>query len=716
MGSAEKDPHDDIAPQQLVQTGLESIAKHYVQPIHCVEETPPYFDRILGRPLVVASFVNFWIQRLKVRLEASETLHERIASWIVQGYASDVRPALMTKPSILGVPVLQQFEILLAEWLHVTQGDGSSPSPSSTSIVADEQKSSVKMVCAVIELIASDITLLTASKKEQYSDYIRANIVLPTLLRIAGHCIIILSMSRCQDKLIFQDEEVKRILVRLVLSLLHFQNFRLDPSLIAESLIFNNSDITSNIYPFLESVCSYCPLPAEVMDNVDTKHFKQHLSAASYNWETVELKVSASWNDPITGVAKRAARYVWYNLGNLVERFYNLEAQEELDRMSDIVVGGICSGDVCLFARAIRAHFFGRDMHDIDNKESRKLSTQIVLGRTVVVEKPLYEKEKPYEEIDSRVHSVLNSLSLLRDLRCGTGDSQLTRQVLEDLLPVCYALIDSPNKVHTALGCASLIHLMDITAGNVCLTHDYVWSEFADGTLSVLNLAFKTCRDGPLILLIGQAQARLFQFAKHCSRERRQASRQWLSSLYDNVHRPSTESLCWELLVGGIIPLLWQHAKVENADAMEFGRLGLSAFLPLIARDRDLIDSKTKIAALVALINLMMGAYPILKFHGGKIMVSLLVAACEYASETEAERTNNEIVVLLAKHAAAVALVLCESNGHASQSLENLLLGEKSYEDRLIMTVHDIQARSIILKERETTETLGRSAALVCDT
>jgi hypothetical protein len=113
------------------------------------------------------------------------------------------------------------------------------------------------------------------------------------------------------------------------------------------------------------------------------------------------------------------------------------------------------------------------------------------------------------------------------------------------------------------------------------------------------------------------------RFLKDASKRRRQTTRQWISLLHQSSIRPSSETICWELLVGGIIALLHQHSELDNADVVEICRPGLSALLPALSMG-EFVDTKTQVAALVALINLMMGANTGMPRHGGKIMSHLL--------------------------------------------------------------------------------------------
>ena len=370
-------------------------------------------------------------------------------------------------------------------------------------------------------------------------------------------------------------------------------------------------------------------------------------------------------------------------------------------------IQSVCSKFVCasLLARAVRSHFFGRDSHSLlvvqqDNQSTKQ--TQLVLGRTVTTENRSIQEKKAYEEWPSRLQSSLAWISLLdqqdfEDLPVRTKISE----ILDELLPICYALIDNYNRTHAALGVSCLIHLMDITTqhksgerSEAMVANASVWTSFADAIISVLSLAFTTTNEGSVLFLIGQAQCRLFTISGEHQKERRIASHNWLSKLQQDVHRTCSRVRLWELLAGGIIPLLNQHAQLENADGMEFGRLGLSVLLPLISGESIEVDSKTRFASLVAFVNLLMSCHPIMPRHGGKIMSSLLAGICDAPTSSDGEKATLSMM----KHTAAVALVFCgESSSRAAQILDDVVSDKAKYEERLVRAVLDIRKRSTVL-------------------
>ena len=636
-----------MGDEQSVYASLDAIAQHYNQPVHVVEERPPYFDSLLGHPPQIPPVIQLWIDRL--------ILHEPedIVQWI-HGYVTMVRSILIqSQPSTGSVAVLQYFELIFSQWLDHCRKSQEKPFVKLTDL---------PILSRTLEVLASDITLLTAPDEIKLSLYQRSNIVLPTLLRLIYHILgILLDYEAVQHD--------QNALLRCFVSLLAFDPCRIDPPFVAASLLHPKK---------LQAVCSYPP-PNQDADDVD----ETFLSLESVDWTSVTLD-GTLWNDPVVGVASRAAVAVWNRLSVLcvdeetlsvvVEDDSKIEAPykgETRRKTQSRVLHSTLLG-VERVSEAMRAHFFGRDM--VLWESEQRVSTRVMLGRTVETTEPVV-KEKPYKLVPSRIHVFASFISLLAQ-----QDNDSTREVLAQVLPVCFELIDASSVRHMAIGATCLIHLLEtIGVGNS------IWDEFVGNALSVLNMAFKTNREGPILLLVGRSQCLLFEAMGEGNKERRQATLQWLTALNQTAHRSVSEMICWELLIAGVVPLLQQHANLPNADAMELGRFGLSTLLPLVAG--DFVDLKTQKAALVALINLMMGAYPIIPHHGGKIMSTLLATAARASSNEVGDMSDIYDIVV---HTAAVAMALCGTN----KVIENIISASDSFQSRLVQAAREVRERA----------------------
>ena len=633
---------------------LEQLVKHYSQSVHEVEELPPYFDSLLGYPPKVPPVVKFLLNRL------TKESCDKIIDWL-EGYQTAIRPQLL-KTSVGCVPVLQNYELVLSQWLsHITNYNEEVP-----------PTINIEVIYRTIEMISSDLTLVTSSSRISFPPYVRTNIVLPCLLRILHQILIVVSISEAKTEF----PKGPSCLIRCIVSLLAFDKVRIDPTDVAPSLVHADDNL-------LMTACSCPPINPEKKHNISS-----FLSLESVDWASVTLD-STSWNDPVTGIVLRAVHVVWKMISCLIlpREGDGTVDESPRNRFLDNKLEGIQRGVLGFLGmprmtRAVRSHFFGNDMLLMDTE--KRISTQVIMGRRVTKEQPILD-EKSYKSIPSRTNVVLNFVRHL-----GKEDGDVTRDILIDIFPPCFELIDASSPILIALGGSTLVHLLD----NLDQTDD-CWNGFAENALTVLDGAFTSHREGPVLVVTGQAQTRLLRILRNGEKRRREVTRHWLSLLRLSSSRPTSQMICWEIMVGGVIPLLYQHAELPNADATEMGRLGLAALLPLTTG--EFVESKTQAASLVALINLMAGAHPIMPHHGGKIMSHLLVAAAGPTDDQNVERVG---IREFAIHAAAVALAICGPS-FAGEVVQDIIRNKDSYQDTLVQIVtrvHDL-SRDLIAKD-----------------
>jgi hypothetical protein len=360
--------------------------------------------------------------------------------------------------------------------------------------------------------------------------------------------------------------------------------------------------------------------------------------------------------------------------------------------------------DAEALAKAVRAHFFGRDMvADPAAEMVARHQTRLHLGKTVRYVPDPDVTQKPHLQVPSRVVAVLHWMSML-------SPEQFTEPVWVELLPILYELLSGASYVLNGWGAVVVYRLVPLHDG----TNDtFLASEQSETSirnlLLMLHTIAKTCREGPVLAVAGTAYCRLLRLlskrhASEASQQRRVATQHWLTVLYQNETRASTHpSLILGLLTGAAQLL---HDQVEcnganAADGLEVGRLGLSALLPLLVHDDAFLGLETgqntsacnntsdgmRLAALVALNNLMIAAYPIVPRHTGKILSHLLRTCAELQQSSEAgndangvgDRTGKALRVdegkrlqHVALHVASTALVLCGEKGNVFlQRLEN---------------------------------------------
>jgi hypothetical protein len=449
------------------------------------------------------------------------------------------------------------------------------------------------------------------------------------------------------------------------------------------------------------------------------------------DWTAVELDGTA-WDDPSVGVATRIANSLWQQLavhqqcistGTGTSKKMDDNTPNECLDVAATKRAVLISLGIESMAKDVRAHFFGRDMlEDATALASKKSATRLHLGRTVSYSPPSNDPlNRPYQEIPSRVHVALQFISLL-DIHTTT----VNLSILDDLLPICYELLMASTDEIRALGAAALLHLLKCTA-----TPTDLWSQTVDSLLPPLDHSCKTCRLGPAVAVIGLAQTQLFvsfqapvltrqnHLAPFFARDRRrQATQHWLLVLHQNSVKMG-DPLQWGLLVGAILPLLADHIAAENADALELGRLGLTALLPLLQTEpalsslwnsdddngnddddqKQLLTSRVRheipLLALVALSQLLVAAHPIMPRHGGKIASALLACMGHHHLQQQQEasavppKTDTDtscshqpkltLTAAVAQDGAALALVVC--GARARVVLEQVLDSKKDRRD-----------------------------------
>jgi hypothetical protein len=124
---------------------------------------------------------------------------------------------------------------------------------------------------------------------------------------------------------------------------------------------------------------------------------------------------------------------------------------------------------------------------------------------------------------------------------------------------------------------------------------------------------------------------------------------------------------------------------------MEMGRKGLRALLSMLRWDIGVSAKKLQVASLVALINLMMAAYPIMPHHGGKIMSELL--ACwghanrileDRLVHNDQEKELCEMCKAITVQVSGLALVLC---GARAEEVLRVVEEDGGYEESLVHLV-----------------------------
>jgi hypothetical protein len=728
--------------QDLVLTVVQALVEHYRQKIHVVPEEPPYFDPdISAHAPTIPVVIQHWLGRL----EESNHSYESLMDGLLASYPTCIRPALFQSNKARidqsGVAVLVHYELLLSQFStgkeqqHPQERQSSSDRSTSTTVNASRSQTLQRLAC--------DVTLVTACLAPEdtkggaglLSQYVISNVILPTLLRLQS-----LSLNHAVASVASKDVVIgSDVMRRCAVSLLAFGVPRLGPR-----------EVDAAISDELSHVSRYLVLKDDSNNELDS------IRLQGMDWKAVELD-GTSWDDPTVGVATRIANSLWQQLAIHQQSTSTETRKMDTDTPSDCLLNVAATKKAVLtslgiesMAKDVRAHFFGRDMPTETALANKKLATRLHLGRTVSYSPPSDDNPltRPFQEISSRVHVALQFISLL-DIHTTT----VNLPILDELLPICYELLMASTDDIRALGAAALLHLLKCTA-----TPTHLWSQTVDSLLPPLDHACKTCRLAPAVAVIGLAQTQLFrqlttsssststkkqnQLAPFFARDRRrQATQHWLLVLHQNSVQMS-DPLQWGLLVGAVLPLLADHIATESADAMELGRLGLGALLPLLQTEPALSsfgnsdddnnnhdDQKRQLTsrvrheipllALVALSQLLVAAHPVMPRHGGKIASALL--ACmghhhdlQQQQEVSAARTSDKQkdadtadttstdtetscrhqpkltqTAAVAQHVAALALVVCGARARAV--LEQVLDSKKEYDEEFVRLIDQVQ-------------------------
>ena len=364
---------------------------------------------------------------------------------------------------------------------------------------------------------------------------------------------------------------------------------------------------------------------------------------------------------------------------------------------------------VIQLAKAARAHFFGRDLYiaapDHERAElghqrrilyqslhvmviprPRPLQTRLHLGRTVTEERAPYEK--PYQEIPSRINVACSFIALL-------PEHLVNADILNELWPVVYELLGANQDTLIALGASCMCKLWKCWKGG-----EYSVQQQVGSNLHLLvTSAIKTCRDSHILALVGLAEQVLLEWfdkqgEPQPSHIRLRSLQNWLTIVEKNhTQRLATT---WGCLVGGVLPSLSILTKNKNK-AMELGRLGLMAFLPLVQMENMSQDDRfsspftneVQWLSILALFSLLHVASEMVPRHGAKIMSALLVCM---AGDGPA---NDQRVQFWGEIAAIDALEAC--GPRAKRMLDDVLrmceTGE--YEESLCEAALRVQSKGI---------------------
>lgn len=796
--SSSSKPSPSSCAEEVATSALTAIVQHYSDPVHKVEVVLPDAERPAVPPVL-----QHWLDRVKNVSDNGDA----IVSFLAKGYVEQIRPALFegetSTLSRQGIPVLQHYEIFLSRVLENNQRrKRSKTDQENITTIHQETKNgfeSDNQPFFSLEAMASDVSFLTKlasrlheEEQEKYPQEISHSMVtgfvLPIMMRLVTDHLKILERMYTHR----QDDDKSSLqssLIKVAVALLAFGKSKLDPRdmipYATKTMACLQEDET-----FL-----YIPILRPTHHAMAKDDEPRYLDLGLYNvteesfWKELILDGSV-WDRTESAALSKLVETCWLQLnitmGLLVSQSNselkktqkpavlvtidsNDGSNEEKSRVSHGNDNGIHSDHKTLqgliksclstlsrddpetVAKAIRAHFFGRDQISASSDGKLQVSAytrktkRLHLGWEVEVEEedPVNAMQRSFLDNPSRDYVAMQYILKVQrcDLLRARNPIDGTNAILEELLPILYELLSASASAHIAAGAVALIHLLSLTihaneteeSTNESLDKlscDFeIFARYMGSLLPVLDLACQTCRKGAPFFFLARAQSLLCLLAStsqnnSLTKHRRKISRKFIFILDRNNHKVSDpDGLIWSLLMGGILPLLYQHGTLEetihNVDGMELGRVGLAALLPILRYssgytiETDGSDSEDNVVNLYAdgkasrkllgpsvatLVHLLHVAYPIMPRHGGKIMSELLALLGNLQRQKlpKADLPLFEFV----KDAAGMALIIC--GDRASEVLDMITTNDgKDFEPGLVEMVAVIRSRAEIWKESQ---------------
>eukprot|EP00934_Nitzschia_sp_Nitz4_P000736 Nitzschia sp. Nitz4//scaffold4_size323378//225114//227129//NITZ4_000688-RA/size323378-processed-gene-0.215-mRNA-1//-1//CDS//3329553483//736//frame0 len=644
---------------------LIELVTHYNQPIHVVEVAQSNSTNDAA-PAVSNGIAKYWVDRLR------DLPKSNVCEWLL-GYEKEIQPILLRyEPG--AAAVLKGYDLVLRGWLDEEE--------SNRVAIAEFERSDLPKLSSVVTALARDLFLMldTAHLPESgYAPDIRSRSIIPSLLRILNQTLklaIDVAHHTSQQLLLNSDD-----LMTCAICLLSLKELKFGPRLVAPMLC-HRAESASCEETKEEIACSSIP-PDSAFEDM----YHRVILEDSESWEELEIDGFPKLDKAGEADIFRESSQVWQQLSILSTRFGSnntsdqrksvamdvpLVNQEEKASPSTV----INTLGVPQVARALRV--FVLSPHLAHGQET-VVEDLVIMGRRV--RRPqLAPSDGTNKMASSRILATLN---FVRSIDFVTSVD--TQETLRELVPVCLQLLDSLSKSHAALGVSVLFQLLEMIKG------PRAWDEYEDELFSKLDSTFTVHREGPIVLLIGRTQFKLLSRQKESSKRIRQLCQRWLARLHDVSQGAVVKNSRRLILQAGVVPFLHQLSCLPNAQGIEIGRLGLTTLLPLVLFME--VEDKTRFAAMIALINLMHAAFPMMHHHGGKMMCHFL-GAFDVTRSTDCTK-DEKCLRDVALHCAALCLVICGERAQAI--LDEVKSEEGKYQAAFVQHVLCIQVRAQVL-------------------
>jgi hypothetical protein len=391
---------------------------------------------------------------------------------------------------------------------------------------------------------------------------------------------------------------------------------------------------------------------------------------------------------------------------------------------------------VDVLVSTVRANFYGRPMFSgsVNTNAmtvqplSRGLFMPMVKRRSELNEfsnKPaavtIKSDEKPHIQCPMRISAAAILLSAV--------NFYMHDDAFSDAITIALCLLDDVQSIHQAFGAIISMSVFEAASSSVDKIPLFVekfssilTSSFADAIQMLVRA------EPPILTCLCLAQSKWIRLLSLHNQDgaslstsaiQQMASKSaaiLLNAMGKQVHsggRDGNDERIAGAFVAGINPLLAFLAEFPNALSVEIARAGLATILPLIGWSGTRLEVRAaQNCALVGLVSLMMGSYPIMSHHGKKMMTEgfLLLDRADKDAEylrtsksTEiiedgklnAEAVSTYVTIILALHTAAVTLAIC---GDSANTVLDHIMSTQSTNKRLVDRCLEIRTNSVKLK------------------
>ena len=355
-----------------------------------------------------------------------------------------------------------------------------------------------------------------------------------------------------------------------------------------------------------------------------------------------------------------------------------------------------------ILASTTRAHFFGRlscssDANAIVQPQDGGVFMPMVKrigsnNHKRAAARAVSSDEKPHIYIPMRLSAAAIILCAALPQHC--NNFEMWDKAFSDALPIAMSLLDDIQSIHQAIGALIFASVIEAASSFELEVIPSFVLKFGSMVTSSLESAIQICgREEPTVLtIICLAQSKWINYLGLYSRNpdsaispsevqamAHKAAADILIAVRKQAQtggRDGSDERIAGALVAGINPLLAQLTSFPKAASVELARVGLSALLPLVGWSGMRLEVRSaQVSALVGLISLMNGAYPIMPHHGKKIMTEVFLLL-DRADKDAAFLSNNktagmingknhddeistDATIKVALYAASVALTIC---------------------------------------------------------